>query len=296
MPEPKSGLEVVPTDEADFLSSVAAWSNCRRRPPPNKASASQRHGRGQEVAVTVVLPPKTDRCLLQVRCCFGGFVTLTVLRWCAASMYACPSGSSWTANMLSCAADILAAAGSVPALSLVHVGACVQSRCLGSLLTLLLTALMCDMVAVVMFLGAGDSAYLGGPIAIDEGAPALVAYLDAWECILLSSVSLQVALCVSAWQLYRICREAGLYPSAGGGGPLRLEVSPLEFLCEAEDVALLNDQCGDACMRNRDSWSAWQEAAAVDEIPHLRVHAYPQSSPLPPDQLYPDIEHACSKP
>merc|ERR1740120_83058 len=88
-----------------------------------------------------------------------------------------------------------------------------------------------------------------GPVATDEGAPASVAFIGVWECILLSSVSLEFALCVSAWQFYRAFREAGIYPPNAPNIRVHKEVSPLEFLCEAEDVALLSDQCN-ACTRN----------------------------------------------
>merc|ERR1712217_151760 len=76
--------------------------------------------------------------------------------------------------------------------------------------------------------------------------PSSMAFIGVWECILLSSISLQLALCLSAWQFYRVFREAGIYPPNVANVRVHKEVSPLEFLCEAEDVALLSDQCS-AC-------------------------------------------------
>merc|ERR1719517_244981 len=57
-----------------------------------------------------------------------------------------------------------------------------------------------------------------------------------------------MALCVSAWKFYRVFREAGIYSPNVSSVRVYKEVSPLEFLCEAEDVALLSDQCN-ACNR-----------------------------------------------
>jgi len=151
--------------------------------------------------------------------------------------------------MLSCAADAIATLGSMPVFVPSAIGSCVHHRCLGSLLTLLLTATVCDVGAVVIFLStAGGVFRLMGPVATDEGAPAAVAFIGVWECILLSSISLETALCLSAWQFYRAFREAGIYPPNAANVRVHKEVSALEFLCEAEDVALLSDQCS-ACNR-----------------------------------------------
>lgn len=131
------------------------------------------------------------------------------------------------------------------------ISSCVHHRCLGSLLTLLLTATVCDIGAVIIYLsavGIHGIFSIMGPIAMDEGAPEAVAFIGVWECILVASIALEMALCFSAWKFYQVFREAGIYPPNVSSVRVYKEVSPLEFLCEAEDVALLSDQCS-ACNR-----------------------------------------------
>lgn len=189
------------------------------------------------------MPEEAAGPLCHVRCCLSGLLALMVLRVAAVNTYNTPGGLTWTGHLLSCAADVVALLGSVPVVSSSAVGACVNNKCLGSLLTLLLTAGLCDAGAATIFLGTvGGSFRLSDPLAKDEGAPAGVAFIDVWECILLSSLALELALCVSVWQFYRAYREAGFYPP--NAAQLRLkEVSALEFICEAEDVALLSEHC-----------------------------------------------------
>lgn len=192
------------------------------------------------------LPDAALAPLCRARCCVGALLVLAALRCVAISFYSAPAGLAWTAHMLSCAADGIATFGAVPVLLRVTMGSCLQHRCLGSLLTLLLTATVCDVAAVGIFIvssGVRGLIQLMGPIATDEGAPPAVAFIGIWECILVSSISLETALCVVAWQLYRAFREAGTYPPNAAAANLPREVSALEFLCEAEDVALLSDQC-----------------------------------------------------
>merc|ERR1712241_1213543 len=108
-----------------------------------------------------------------------------------------------------------------------NIGACIQHRCLGSLLTLLLTTAVCDLGAAVIFLSsAGGILMLMGPVATDEGAPPEFAVIGVWECVLLSSMSLQFGLYMSAWQLYKAFREAGISPHVSNMRVSK-EVSPL---------------------------------------------------------------------
>lgn len=197
----------------------------------------------KEVPAFFLLPEPALAPLCQVRCCLGGLLGLMALRCAAVKTYVIPGGLTWTGHLLSCAADMVALLGSIPVANLSTLGACVHHRCLGSLLTLLLTAGLCDAGAASIFLGtAGASFRLTDPLAKDEGAPVGVAFIDVWECILLSSLALELALCFSVWQFYRACRQAGVYPPNAAQLQLR-EVSALEIICEAEDVALLSDQC-----------------------------------------------------
>jgi len=197
------------------------------------------------------LPGEATAPLRHTRCCVIGLLTLAALRGCAVNVYTSPAGLAWTAHMLSCASDGIAMVGSLPVFATNTISSCVHHRCLGSLLTLLLTATVCDIGAVIIYLsavGIHGIFSIMGPIAMDEGAPEAVAFIGVWECILVASIALEMALCFSAWKFYQVFREAGIYPPNVSSVRVYKEVSPLEFLCEAEDVALLSDQCS-ACNR-----------------------------------------------
>jgi len=228
-------------------SNLTATSRPVECPPAPDGSRSQAPSRGsrERKQPETELPEAALAPLCRARCCVAALLVLAALRCVALHFYAAPTGLAWTAHMLSCAADGIATVGAVPALLKVTIGSCLQHRCLGSLLTLLLTATVCDVAAIGIFIvssGVRGLIQLMGPIATDEGAPPAVAFIGIWECILVSSISLETALCVAAWQLYRAFREAGKYPPNAASN-LPREVSALEFLCEAEDVALLSDQC-----------------------------------------------------
>eukprot|EP00931_Biecheleriopsis_adriatica_P042959 TRINITY_DN24520_c0_g1_i1.p1 TRINITY_DN24520_c0_g1~~TRINITY_DN24520_c0_g1_i1.p1 ORF type:complete len:308 (-),score=52.46 TRINITY_DN24520_c0_g1_i1:79-1002(-) len=198
----------------------------------------------------VDIPEGALRPLLHARCCVCGIASVELLRLCAIHIYPSPGGLEYTSHMLSCASDVLAFLGSLPVFATSSLGTCVNHRCLGSLLTLLLTAATCDWGAAVIFLFPGGGLKrMAGPPMLDEGAPPILGFIGVWECIMLASVSLQLALCVCAWSFYRIFREAGIYPPNAEKAKIYKEVSPFEFLCEAEDVALLSDQCHGQCQR-----------------------------------------------
>jgi hypothetical protein len=235
---------------------AAGCASGSARSGPRTVARKPKSARGKDLGLLeeepppLVLPDNALAPLCQTRLCVVGLMALGGLRGLVHSVYAPPAGLAWTAHMLSCAADVIAMLGSLPVLVTRSIGSCVHHRCLGSLLTLLLTATVCDFGAVVIFLStAGGIFQFMGPVATDEGAPAALAFIGVWECILLSSIALEIALCTSAWKFYRAFREAGIYPPSSANVKVHPEVSPLEFLCEAEDVALLSDQCV-ACVRS----------------------------------------------
>lgn len=244
----------------------------RSRIPPQKFSEDRSRQR-QESAMEVLrrsqaeqgfgqleVPDAAEAPLRQTRVCLVGLLVLAGLRGWAVNVYTSLTGLAWTAHMLSCAADVVATLGSFPVFVNCLIGTCMHRRCLGSLLTLLLTTTVCDAGAAMIFISSeGAARRFMGPEAASEGAPANVAFITVWECILLSSISLEVTLCFSAWQFYRAFREAGLYPPNADCARLHKEVSPLEFLCEAEDVALLSDQCN-ACQRD------WADSRSDDIV------------------------------
>lgn len=221
------------------------------------------------------LPPDAARRpLCQARCCVAGLVILAFLRGLAIAARAAPStGRTRTAHLLSFAADGIAICGALPALLSGMTGPCVQRRCLGSLLTLLLAAALTDISASIAIFGPGGAMYNKSPdtgggggavsvsdkpwglVATDEGAPASAAFFGIWDCILVASLSLEVALFVSSWQLYRAFREAGAYPPGASGAELPRRVSWMELMCEAEDAALIRDSMSSACSRSQNGSS-----------------------------------------
>lgn len=174
-----------------------------------------------------------------------GLVVVCCLRVCIMNVYSLPAGLHWTAHMLSVAADSVSISGAVPVFSRTCMSACVEHRCLGSLMTLLVTAVLCDAGASAIFLSTAgsDTWRLMQAVATEEGAPRSVAFIGVWECLLLSSFVLEATLCISAWRFYCVFREAGLYPPDAAASHVPKNVSPFELVCEAEDVALLSDQC-----------------------------------------------------
>ncbi|CAK9085221.1 unnamed protein product [Durusdinium trenchii] len=120
-------------------------------------------------------------------------------------------------------------------------------------------------------LGGGFQRVMNNQL-LDEGAPQALRFMGVWNCLMLSSVSLQTALLVSAWTFYRTYRALGLYPPEPRKGHVHPDVSPFEFVCEAEDVALLSDQCHGnwSCERGPGGLAA-QEATVTPGPPPRRV-------------------------
>ncbi|CAE7309116.1 cspA [Symbiodinium microadriaticum] len=199
---------------------------------------------------TLDIPGRARVPLFRARCCVFGLLCVEALRLLAARTFPSPGGLELTAQILTSASNSLACVGSLPVFASQSLGVCVNRRCLGSLLTLILTSSMCTWGAVVIdILPGGGWQRLSAHALLDEGAPSVIGFLGVWECLLLASVSLQSALCISAWTFYRMFRELGLYPPGQRKGRIHAEVSALEFVCEAEDVALLSDQCNGNCQR-----------------------------------------------
>jgi len=145
----------------------------------------------------------------------------------------------------------------------------VQNGFLGPMLTLIFAMSLVDVSALTAYL------VIATPRPLSPGAKSYVDVLEAivgvWEFALVSSVALQVALCVSSWRVYRELRLTGLYPPGSDpAGDIR-EVSVMEVMCEAEDVELLADcKCA----------SVMSCAEDVDEA--NTVEAYPASTRPPP--------------
>lgn len=154
---------------------------------------------------TLDIPGRARVPLFRARCCVFGLLCVEALRLLAARTFPSPGGLELTAQILTSASNSLACVGSLPVFASQSLGVCVNRRCLGSLLTLILTSSMCTWGAVVIdILPGGGWQRLSAHALLDEGQ-----------------------------------RK----------GRIHAEVSALEFVCEAEDVALLSDQCNGNCQR-----------------------------------------------
>mmetsp|Transcript_41411 Transcript_41411/g.119200 ORF Transcript_41411/g.119200 Transcript_41411/m.119200 type:complete len:297 (-) Transcript_41411:3-893(-) len=219
-----------------------------------------------------VIPKKAEEPLQHAKCCVVGLLVVSTLRGCAIKVYSTPAGLHWTAHMLSTVADAIGIFGSSPVFANAGLKVCVQNRFLGSLMTLLLTAVLCDLGAAFIFVSTASPSMwvLMRPMATEEGAPSAVAFIGVWECILVASNLCQAALCVSVWRFYRALREAGVYPPDATQARVAQEVSPFELVCEAEDVALLSDHCS-ACGGSAavDYYDSLPYAVAPGDVPGL---------------------------
>lgn len=152
------------------------------------------------------------------RCCVG-LSLVALLRAAAYGASARPSGDTHIAHCFSSVSDVAA----LPLGLLVLCCDCaLQKDVLGSIMTLLLAAALCDATACASLIAARRAPWGVG----HTGA-------DIWECALVASCALQAVLLRGAWELYGLVRTL----SSGDPSP----VSPLECICEEENAQLLAD-------------------------------------------------------
>lgn len=168
-----------------------------------------------------------------------GLVVLWGLRLAAWHLGSMPRISARITAELSGIADLIVVIATLPlAISGVQ-GACVTCKCLGSVMTMVTAMMVLDSGAAVGFLVTSDASGRARAFGADSLADRLEAVLGVWECVLLSSVALELSLFVSLWRLYRELRFAAYYPPQNqslvrGGSPTH--VSHLEICCEEGDV------------------------------------------------------------
>lgn len=125
-------------------------------------------------------------------------------------------------------------------------GRCVRWGCVGPVVTLLVTMVLLDFVAMAAALAMQPYPVLP-PHTGTWSLAFFQATFGAWNCSLVASFSLQVSLCACCWRVYKGLRVTGLYPpnsdalERGTTLPKHDEVSPLEMFCENEEVQLLNN-------------------------------------------------------
>ncbi|CAK0891398.1 unnamed protein product [Prorocentrum cordatum] len=208
------------------------------------------------------------------RCALLGLAALEAVRLCAwLQSEGTSPGFSMVFGMhfLTTASDIACVVFALPLFVAGTAGSCVRLECLGPMLTLVFAMCSVDAGALAAYL------IVATPRPVSPGSlrdswwvrslDALEANLGVWEFALVASVALQVALCISCWRIYRELRLAGLYPPGQDVGRARAkDVSLLEVLCEAEDVALLSEcRMGGCCQAES---AATLEVAATAEEPH----------------------------
>jgi len=156
-------------------------------------------------------------------------------------------------HFLTAAADIACVLFALPLFVAGPSGSCVKSECLGPMLTLVFAMCLVDVCAFAAYL------VVATPRPVSPGSlrdsrwarflDSMEANLGIWEFALVASVALQVALCISSWRIYKELRMAGLYPPGQDVDRAKVkDVSILEVVCEAEDVALLSEcRLGNCC-------------------------------------------------
>lgn len=171
-------------------------------------------------------------------------------------------------HFLTTSSDIACIVFSLPLFVAGTAGPCVRLECLGPMLTLVFAMCSVDAGALTAYLIVATPRPVSpGSLRVSWWArflDALEANLGIWEFALVASVALQVALCISCWRIYRELRLAGLYPPGQDVQRAKAkEVSILEVLCEAEDVALLSECRLGSCYQAESA--ATLEVAATDE-------------------------------
>ncbi|CAE7254703.1 unnamed protein product, partial [Symbiodinium sp. KB8] len=189
----------------------------------------------------------TQRPLAHGRCSIFGLCVLAMIRSAAAYQGNIPGYSVYAMHFLTTSSDMICVLCSLPLFALGTRGLCVQKGCLGPMLTLVFAMSLVDLSAF------GAYMLVATPRPLAPGSRSMVDVLEAmvgvWEWALLASVSLQLALCVSCWRIYRALRMAGLYAPEKPSDVARdrqKEISVLEIVCEAEDIESL-EQCDLAC-------------------------------------------------
>mmetsp|Transcript_30679 Transcript_30679/g.60211 ORF Transcript_30679/g.60211 Transcript_30679/m.60211 type:complete len:354 (+) Transcript_30679:63-1124(+) len=179
--------------------------------------------------------------LVHGRCCLMGLMVLELLRFAAWWQGTTPGYAVFGMHFLTTTSDVACILCAVPLFMTGTQGQCVQLGCLGPMLTLVFAMSLVDISALGAYL------VVATPQPLPPGAKSYVDALEAcvgvWEFALVASVSLQMALCASSWQVYRELRTTGLYPpgSDPAGVGKTKEISVMEVMCEAEDVELLAD-------------------------------------------------------
>eukprot|EP00811_Abedinium_folium_P008403 NODE_17766_length_926_cov_9.856070.p1 GENE.NODE_17766_length_926_cov_9.856070~~NODE_17766_length_926_cov_9.856070.p1 ORF type:complete len:156 (+),score=35.73 NODE_17766_length_926_cov_9.856070:58-468(+) len=103
-----------------------------------------------------------------------------------------------------------------------------QCNGLGMLMSLIFANLVLDAGALVLlgsflFLSQSRSFSLAGTVEATVGI---------WECILVASLALQLALLFSVFRVYRELRLVGAYPLSAKLRKPGQRISPLEIVCE----------------------------------------------------------------
>merc|ERR1719498_1371713 len=111
-------------------------------------------------------------------------------------------------------------------------GRCVRWGCLGPAVTLMVTMVVLDFIAMGTALALQPFPVLP-PHSGVFSVPFFRATLGVWNCSLVASFALEVTLCACCWRVYKGLRSSGLYPpdndALENGTPLPKpeDVSPL---------------------------------------------------------------------
>eukprot|EP00929_Paragymnodinium_shiwhaense_P055024 TRINITY_DN27598_c0_g2_i1.p1 TRINITY_DN27598_c0_g2~~TRINITY_DN27598_c0_g2_i1.p1 ORF type:complete len:258 (-),score=37.12 TRINITY_DN27598_c0_g2_i1:283-1056(-) len=145
-------------------------------------------------------------------------------------------------HCLSVTSDIGSLACCLPLFVLGVRGHVVRWACLGPIVSMVFAMFVVDVGGLISYLIVAPPHAL--PPAWRSFFERAQATAGVWELLLLASVASQLALLLNAWRIYRVLRLLGLYPPGNSllaKGTKVPEVSMLEVICEAEDIALLSE-------------------------------------------------------
>lgn len=196
---------------------------------------------GARARATQIAMEEASTFLIHARFCFGGLVILLAVRCVAWLEGYQPRSSVVLIHALSICADLISTCIAVPFVVLEQCNWFLRQELFGVLMSVIFAMIILDLGALLMVV------YTLSPQPLASHVPSLFdvvhASFGAWESIVVASVALQFTLCVCAFRTYREFRVAGAYPphtKPPTEGEVRtVTVSPLEVVCETENVELL---------------------------------------------------------
>jgi len=203
--------------------------------------------RGQRVLAIQAAYVEAAHPLLQCRLAMVGLAVVILLRIFAAHSRVLPGAMSG-AHCIAATSDVLSLLCAWPFFSLALISRCMRTGALGLVLSTLFGMFLSVMSVVGMYMAVAAPRPL--PFGRRPVLDTLEASLGAWDFVLLSSASLHLALCISAWRVYKALHKCGIIGQSASRGAstdgttdnpidpsLKRDLSLGEFLCETNVVS-----------------------------------------------------------